>query len=62
MCVCAQIHASKAGKFGGMGMPAGLHPSNNASSILSGSSGNSSLTADLHNGARRPAPSFNAST
>ena len=61
MSVRAQMHASKVGKFGGMGMPAGLHPSNNATSILSGSSGNSSLTADLHNGARRPAPSFNTS-
>lgn len=60
--MCAQAHASKGGKFGGMGMPTGLHASHNASSILSGSSGISSLTADLHNGARRPAPSFNAST
>ena len=44
-----------------VGMPMGLHGSNNGSSILSGSSGNSSMTADLHNGTHhhRPTPSFN---
>ena len=53
-----QVHASKGGKFGGLGMPSGLHASTNGS-ILSGTSGNSSMTADLHNGVSRPAPSFN---
>lgn len=55
-----QGHAGKGGNFGGAGMPIGLHGSNTGDSILSGSSGNS-MTANLHNGALRPTPSFNTS-
>jgi hypothetical protein len=53
-----QALLNKGAKFG---MPMGLHGSNNGSSILSGSSGNSSMTADMHNGTHhhRPTPSFN---
>jgi hypothetical protein len=52
----AQALLNKGTKFG---MPTGLH-GGNGGSLLSGSSGNSSMTADLHNGTHhhRPTPSF----